>query len=684
MAFSTHRAAGPPIAVLVGLLVLSCDVPLPVDPEGAIGPQLSEVSGSISGQRPSPHDFETHDIRDLDPSGEAGDAPLLALPLDGRFRVIAVRFPSVGELGVCYTQIARVSRPLPFSRHRIEVEVPPGLESVEPHEMMTFEYVRYAPNGVVQRVARCRIPRSQFMLDQLTDRFSRGLQAPQMPPHESLDDRIEASTRRAVPHTGSTGGGTAEAGGLPWGVLIRLLRDSDGVTPLFMEGEGCDFEWEEGEGECNFEGDPGCTLPGVGAECDCTHDEQVRGEDGECFCENGSEYSDCWLDDEEEICDDPAFQDCCDLFPDLCPDVPPGGGGDDPPDPDPPADSVVVTLSCSPGLVTRGDEIQCTAAITPANDSAEFSWRFEPDSVTIFPGDTAWHVLGVPVNWYGGTTLENGHIWEGPLVLPGKVIVTATHEPWSNNYGDTTEVSVLDRQDWMTPVELHGEHSDTDRSIENHPDSATFDLGLNVDSSGDPGVGFYVAPAVVEIESGPNRDYIYFESTISNPGYVIRRRYWINDHIKAGGPPYVIMDTQDPDSLVSHWHAVPLLDSMASPSALYEGVKAHERFGTGGHYGHQKAFERPGLVQAPVCGNVNFLAERIAGSVGAVQARLEQARERAAEYLRVETGHWLVHGNFTDAPLALNTPQGPQLAPQSDLPGTKDEHNVLCPAPPGE
>jgi len=246
--------------------------------------------------------------------GRPGKLPLpdgaTELPLEELFRTVLVSYPD--EIGTCYTQVGSRTRPVPFRVQRIQVELPREAWDEAAGESVFLQYRRFGRDGVLLRVARCRVPASRLAVDHLFDRF--------------------AFDRSSAGRTGSSALSRTGVVGLAqgWRVILGEVRPpvalgqlSDAVA-MSMDGGDCP-EGGNGTPECPIDGYE--EIPGTV----CQDQEQTYDPDtDECYCENGSEEPDCWTDwdneDPDEPCD-PAFEECCNPDFDDCDGESGGGGG---------------------------------------------------------------------------------------------------------------------------------------------------------------------------------------------------------------------------------------------------------------------------------------------------------------------------------------------------------------------
>lgn len=268
---------------------------------------------------------------------------LAGLGLEARFRTIGVPFPSVMEVGTCYTQVTKSVRPVPFTFDRLTFEAPQAAIAEADGASILLEYRFRSRNGMVIEAARCRVPDSRLAVEQVFGHLAEhGLGA-----------------RRVGLKAAVAAGLTGMADGWVVSVDTAPLPQGDVVGGSPCEGSGT-------------EEDP-CILEGVEPEsCDSWYQEWDESLE-ECVCANGSPYWDCWIHP-----DDPEY-----------PDDPPGGGGGgggsggpvdfDPVDPDEDAESwfleALEVICDGPPLANPAQEVRrqawCNAVPVSSTDSAK-------------------------------------------------------------------------------------------------------------------------------------------------------------------------------------------------------------------------------------------------------------------------------------------------------------------------
>ena len=197
----------------------------------------------------------------------AAAARLAGLDIEARFRTIAVPFPSMLEVGTCFTQVTKRDRPVPFTLDRIAFEAPQAAIDEADGATIVLEYRFLARSGRIIEAARCRVPKSQLAIDQVFGQFTEhGLGA-------------RRGTLKAALAKGTSG----LANG--WVVSVDPGSFLPGGVVATMSGDGL----------CGTEENP-CILDGVETE-QCDSGWQEWNEDlNECYCANGSDEWDCWLD----------------------------------------------------------------------------------------------------------------------------------------------------------------------------------------------------------------------------------------------------------------------------------------------------------------------------------------------------------------------------------------------------
>lgn len=262
----------------------------------------------------------------------ASDASLLPpgiadLPIEPLLRMKLVPFPASDQVGVCHTQVAVPTRPLPFRVHRLRVGLPSTAWTDARGRTAVLEYQRLGANGFVMRLARCRIPDSAIAADALFERFSlppdRAGDTPATRPN-LVEVRRWGPDRGALqPQVGSEAGvpaGTEPGAGDPgsethddrW--IVPVSPDGTGTIRGFIVStdESCEFEWDGNS--------PTATC--------CSNPNHIIVSPGECGCENGSSEPDCSEDGGDAGDPPPPPPPDCEFEPCY------GGGGDPPGDDD--------------------------------------------------------------------------------------------------------------------------------------------------------------------------------------------------------------------------------------------------------------------------------------------------------------------------------------------------------------
>jgi hypothetical protein len=247
-----HRRLGR-LAALWGVLVLSAGCQ-----EQITNPESLQID---------PQDAVVHAIPARPLPLAAAAARLAGLDIEARFRTIAVPFPSILEVGTCFTQVTKRDRPVPFALDRVAFEAPQAAIDEADGATIVLEYRFLARSGRIIEAARCRVPKSQLAIDQVFGQFTEhGLGA-----------------RRGTLKAALAKGPTGLANG--WVVSVEPGSFLPGGVVATMSGDGL----------CGTEENP-CILDGVETE-QCDSGWQEWNEDlNECYCANGSTEWDCWLD----------------------------------------------------------------------------------------------------------------------------------------------------------------------------------------------------------------------------------------------------------------------------------------------------------------------------------------------------------------------------------------------------
>jgi hypothetical protein len=211
------------------------------------------------------------------------------MPLDLAPNYSATLSPSLQGLDTphqCETLVLGERGALQYRSTRISLHYPQGIVRKANGKTRTFVYRRFDEDGVLLRQARCVLPDAPGARELAIARFRFG-----------GDPRLLSGNAQARGGAGSS----FPVGQTPG---FSVSRSPDGESPPDCEEYRCYGDYEE------------IVVPG-----ECT-DGKSRGSDGVCYCDNGSDQPDCWLnpDDPENPpggCD-PAFDSCGG-----------GGGGDD-------------------------------------------------------------------------------------------------------------------------------------------------------------------------------------------------------------------------------------------------------------------------------------------------------------------------------------------------------------------
>lgn len=371
-------------------------------------------------------------------------------------------------------------------------------------------------------------------------------------------------------------------------------------------GEICRVVWDDDEWACEIEGidvpAPGChTLqsyePGVG-----------------CYCENGSDESDCFI-----LPGFPGHE------PPYVPPGEPGGGGGSPPDPpSDPMDWLDFELDCDGGTQVRGSMWECEMVADSFPEGAGVYWSFVPDDVEIAPGISVPTLPIVPFD-------EQSSIWRGPVVTSGWVVLEAYMEGAIEPRYDSVRIEVTDRS-WDPAIDAQ-EVGYSLGSVGEGP------LGENMQRAGgteslDPysSIG---ETQFVEIQGGPNKGYMW----VPDHGVQLYRDWGVHDDLKASSTNLV---TVGATSMNRYGWAD---QQNLGPETTLEGLRAHESYGQGGALGHQRALELSAVGGS--CGNLAGLLERaVAPDPGVASVLFSDVLRLARETLAFLSDHHRVHGNF--------------------------------------
>ena len=358
------------------------------------------------------------------------------LPIEALLKAEVVSFPHAGQVGVCHTQMASRTRPLPFRVHRIEVELPKAAWEEAEGRTALLQYRRFSGSkGYVMRVARCRIPDSPLAVEALFQRFS------------SSDPSVTYSWSRAG---GEPGAQDSSRGAWVIGALTASesfdFRGARGVSATSTATlEECP-EGGDGSEDCPYMID--------GVENDQCHPNQEYDQAfDECYCDNGSDEPDCWLDPEDEgsgdeTCD-PSFEEC-----DGGGGGGGGGGGDD--------DSHLDTESCPNCTSFDGEELETLLTATEhicseARSSVEAALPAgEYGSRTHSWPIRGWHHKGFHTGEsdYHYSINEShpgwtGELYSGESISPDQMLIelagTMAHEFFHHLYPNETEAQIDSR-----------------------------------------------------------------------------------------------------------------------------------------------------------------------------------------------------------------------------------------------
>jgi hypothetical protein len=262
------------------------------------------------------------------------------------------------------------------------------------------------------------------------------------------------------------------------------------------------------------------------------------------------------------------------------------------------------------------------------------NWRFEPDSVQYYGNAVS--------EWFTPPVVEDldaDTFWLGPIVHPGKVIVTGVGA--SNTSADTVVLTVTARN-WGPPTVVLDESAFNSASL-GVPQSASDDLvggrfHAIPDSLGwDPTTFFTVDSIETGLvpPGGPNEGYHW----VTWANFQMRRAYSLNPWIDPPGyTPYHqgysttdwVQNQQGPSGTgVVDYRANAVMHEIG-PSAITQ--KSH--------------YERQDFAASDTisCGHLNRAVERlVAGTSGALDFRIGRAKDNAQRAVHYASGHYYVY-----------------------------------------
>jgi hypothetical protein len=327
-----------------------------------------------------------------------------------------------------------------------------------------------------------------------------------------------------------------------------------------------------------------------------------------------------------------------------------------------------VSMDCTPGQVSRGGTISCEAMWTPTSVPASrvsFNWRFEPDSVRVFPAANAQAYAPPPAR---DTTAQGMGTWSGHAALGGRVIVRATYG--TDVRSDTSQFGVAGRTGGAfgdLPVTFASGiadiPTDTTLALFDQPDPSGSQeigvLGENYDTSagiGIPASLIHGKPTLGEILSGPNQGLWYVIAPDVESTRGVRIRTWL-----TGGELPKFLYSLSPQDLLTNRGLLAArrtgpnntLPAHPDSSVFMNGVMAHETYGTsatgGSGKGHQGELELAAR-SLETCGKVPAILERVvAADSFAARTRATTVVNEGKRSLYAAMGHDRVHGNFSNA-----------------------------------
>ena len=328
------------------------------------------------------------------------------------------------------------------------------------------------------------------------------------------------------------------------------------------------------------------------------------------------------------------------------------------------ADTFQVSVACTPAVV-RGQDAACSASWTPASINAgeiEFAWRFDPDSVRVFPDPTA-PALDPPPSV--DTIAVGLSRWSGPMVIGGRVTVRASYNGATPL--DSARVSISARSGPVfgdLPVSFSSVIGDvpTDSSLslstQPHPDPGGGPgmVGQNFDTHTGNGAlehAIHGTPALMAVSSGPNAGYWYVRAPNVRSTRGVRMRTWLTgrEAPKFRYPTVPTLLTNRGLLAIRRTHLNPHAPRLHADSTIFpEGVEAHESYGLNGAKGHQGQIELA-AKSLPTCGRVPTILERVvAADSGQVDAAVGLVLDEGRKSLYAAAWHDHVHGNYANGP----------------------------------
>jgi hypothetical protein len=328
------------------------------------------------------------------------------------------------------------------------------------------------------------------------------------------------------------------------------------------------------------------------------------------------------------------------------------------------ATALQVTLTCTPSA-TRGADVTCEATWVPSTIAAtdiNFEWRFDPDSVRVFPDPAAQAFAPPPPTGSTGTGLRE---WSGPAVIGGRVSLRASYGGTVST--DSARISISARtgaEFGDLPVTFAAGFVDirTDSTVTLaaqppvDPGGQVGMVGQNYDPiTGRGGIEHAIrgTPVLAMVATGPNAGYWYVTNPNVQSTRGVRMRTWISggEKPKFRYPTHPGLLTNRALLQARRTQPYPGAPRMHNDSTeLFLGVLAHESYGRNGKKGHQGQIERAAKLPAS-CGRVpNLLEQVVAGDLSQAEFATVIVLEEGRKSLYAAAGHNHVHGNYSNAP----------------------------------
>ncbi|HEX2210266.1 MAG TPA: hypothetical protein VHG93_21495 [Longimicrobium sp.] len=318
-----------------------------------------------------------------------------------------------------------------------------------------------------------------------------------------------------------------------------------------------------------------------------------------------------------------------------------------------------VSMNCTP-TVTRAASVKCEATWAHQVDSSQiaFNWRYEGDSVAVFPHPSARKFEPPQAIDSAGQGMRT---WSGPAVLGGRVIVHASYGGVVTH--DTSLFSVTPRGGGTfgdLPVEFDAEihNIPTDSTLplfNQHGSGTTF--GRNFDTrtgEATPAQLIHGGYAFDQVSSGPNRGLWYMHQPLVRSTRGMAILTWLTgrevpkfDYTLAPG---TLLTNR---GLLAARRTGPndIMPAHPDSTAFLLGVVAHESYGMASGRGHQGQFELA-ATSLETCGRVPAILEGVVAQDATSALRIaEIVRIEGIKSLAAAGDHDRVHSNFSNAPV---------------------------------